>query len=110
MKPALTSFLLLSGVPGNWKNLNSTASDIHQILLQRLVPERVGNSERLLLSLLVLGSDQKRVSVPGKARLASEVLKPGIPEVSKYAFCSGLFHRVAVIGFQPLCVLRCMTG
>jgi hypothetical protein len=101
MKPALPAVFLSTSIPGKRKSLEAASAGFDQILLERLVTQRVCNFECLLLPLLVFRGHLKGIAGFGEAGYSSEIAKLGIVEISEYGLRAWDFHRVPVIRLKP---------
>ncbi len=101
VEPALAAARALARVPGERQRLDAPVVQLHQVLLQRRVPQRVSDLERLGLALLVLGRHEERRTAARKARLAPEVAEGDVAEVAEDAARVGPLHGVTVMGRRP---------
>ena len=97
VKPALPAFCRTSAVPGYIQSLQSTLTNIDQVLLQRIVPERVFYLKFLGIAVLACSRNLEVVSLPEQARFYTVELDRHVIEVAQYVILIGRLHCLAVV-------------
>ncbi|MCY1535131.1 hypothetical protein D9M68_705230 [compost metagenome] len=90
---------LLFRVPGDVESLQPATAEIDQILLERLIGERVFDLEVRRLAIRSFGADEEATVSAEEVRRNAITLEPGVVEIGAHGFIIGKGHRLGVVRF-----------